>query len=387
MKVLHVIPSVSTVHGGPSRAIIDMEQALSRRGLSVTTITTDDDGDDKRLSVPLEKAVVEPYATRWYFARTTVFYKVSLGLVRWLNRNVVGFDVVHTHSLFSFAPVMAARIARRAGVPYVLRPLGVLARYGMEQRRPHLKRMSFNLLERGLIESAAAVHFTSRAERAQAEALGLNCRAVVIPLGIDLKMESRRQGVQEAAGQIELLFLSRIDQVKNLEGLLRALQIVCRQDTRVFLRIAGDGDAQYVENLKSLAVSLGLAERVTWLGYVSGERKAAELAHAHIFVQPSHSESFGIATIEALAAGLPCIVSHGVAIHEDVTAANAGVATSADAQSIAQGILCLIAKREAWAVMSESAHRLAIEQFSLDAMGARLESLYRDVAARRALAA
>jgi glycosyltransferase involved in cell wall biosynthesis len=316
-----------------------------------------------------------------------VFYKVSLGLVRWLNRNITAFDVVHTHSLFSFAPIMAARIARRAGVPYVLRPLGVLAQYGMEQRRPKLKRMSFNLLERGLIESAAAVHFTSRLEQAQAEALGLKCRSVMIPLGVDIQTEAISPRWQANSERIELLFLSRIDPVKNLEGLLRAMAIVCRQDARVFLRIGGDGETDYVESLKSLAAELGIAERVAWLGYVSGERKKAELSNAKVFVQPSYSESFGIATIEALAAGLPTIVSDGVATHQEIVSANAGIVTGSDAESIAHGILRFLAQPEIWNAMSQAARRLAVEQFSLDAMGEGLESLYHDIARERALAA
>ncbi len=160
MKVLHVIPSVSVVHGGPSRAMVNIERALAGRGIEVTTVTTNDDGDDRTLPVQCGSPIVTPYATRWYFPRTTVFFKVSIGLGQWLRRNVKSFDVVHVHALFSFAPVAAAFIARQAGVPYVLRPLGVLAPYGMTKHHPALKRVSFALIERRLIESADAIHFT-----------------------------------------------------------------------------------------------------------------------------------------------------------------------------------------------------------------------------------
>jgi len=85
MKVLHVIPSVSAVHGGPSRAIVDIERALAARGIEVTTVTTNDDGDHRTLPVQCGCPTVTPYATRWYFARTTVFFKVSIGLGQWLT--------------------------------------------------------------------------------------------------------------------------------------------------------------------------------------------------------------------------------------------------------------------------------------------------------------
>jgi glycosyltransferase involved in cell wall biosynthesis len=131
MRVLHVIPSVSPVHGGPSRAILDMERALAERGIEVTTVTTNDDGNSRTLPVLCSEPVATPYATRWYFPRTTLFFKVSIRLAQWLRANVADFDVVHAHALFSFAPIASAFIARQAGVPYVLRPLGVLSRYGM----------------------------------------------------------------------------------------------------------------------------------------------------------------------------------------------------------------------------------------------------------------
>src|SRR5262245_61012022 len=148
MKVLHVIPSISPVHGGPSRAIIDIERALAERGIEVTTVTTNDDGDSRTLSVACGEPISLTHATRWYFSRDTVFFKFSAGLAWWLANNIRRFDVVHTHALFSFAPVMAAFFARRARVPYIVRPLGVLSPYGMTQHHPVLKQMSFSLIER-----------------------------------------------------------------------------------------------------------------------------------------------------------------------------------------------------------------------------------------------
>ena len=326
MKVLHVIPSVSTVHGGPSRAITDIEQALADRGVEVTTVTTNDDGDTRTLPVACGEPIATRCATRWYFPRNTVFFKVSVGLSRWLKDNIPSFDLVHAHALFSFAPIAAAFLARRAGVPYVLRPLGVLAPYGMTRHHPMFKKASFALIERGLIESASAVHFTSSTEQAEAEALGLKCRGAVIPLGINVKAIPKIVFVERKPGEaFHLLFLSRIDRKKNLEGLLQGLRIVLSRNPKVILDIAGDGDPQYVALLQSFTRNIGVDSHVNWLGYVDGERKAEALAAASAFVLPSYSENFGIAVVEALAAGLPCLVSRGVSISDEVAKAGAGM--------------------------------------------------------------
>jgi glycosyltransferase involved in cell wall biosynthesis len=380
MKVLHVIPSVSAVHGGPSRAIVDIEHALAARGIDVTTVTTNDDGDSRTLPVPCGEPIAIPFATRWYFPRSTVFFKVSVGLGQWLKDNIASFDVVHAHALFSFAPVAAAFLARRAGVPYILRPLGVLAPYGMTRHHPIAKRASFALVERGLLESASAVHFTSSAERAEAEALGLECEGVVIPLGIDVDGVAKSMPLRrESSGAFNLLFLSRIDQKKNLEGVLHALRLVRAKNLNVALSIAGSGELQYVETLQMLARDLAVDKHVKWLGYLDGARKYEALKAASAFVLASYSENFGISVTEALAAGLPCLVSRGVAISESIASAGAGMLIGTDPVDIAEGIGQLLGRQNEITRMSKAARALASSAFSIETMGARLESLYRSI--------
>lgn len=380
MRVLQVIPSVSPVHGGPSRAIVNIEQALAARGVEVTTVTTNDDGDARTLPVPCGVPIATPCATRWYFPRSTVFFKVSVRLAQWLRGNIAAFDVVHAHALFSFAPVAAAFLARRAGVPYVLRPLGVLAPYGMTRHHPFLKKVSFALIERQLIESASAVHFTSSLERAEAEALGLKCNGVLIPLGIDLGGSTRSVVARRKQGDaFNLLFLSRIDQKKNIESLLQALRIVLSRNPNVVLKIAGAGDPNYVKSLQSLARRLAIDDHVDWLGYVEGDSKTDVLAGASAFVLPSYSENFGIAAAEALAAGLPCLVSRGVAISDEIEEAGAGMVVGTTPNEIAAGIENILGDEQAMSAMSAAARALASAAFSIDAMGARLEALYHDI--------
>lgn len=379
MRILHVIPSVSPVHGGPSRAIVDIEQALATRGIEVTTVTTNDDGDACTLPVRCGKPVVTRFATRWYFPRTTVFFKLSIGLGQWLRENVSAFDVVHAHAIFSFAPIAAAFIARQAGVPYVLRPLGALAHYGMTRHHPMLKRVSFALIERQLLESANAVHFTSLAEQREAEALGLKYRSALVPLGVDVAFVSKKTYVRNERDAFDLLFLSRIDPKKNIEGLLQAIQLVRAKNLNVTLNIAGDGEARYVATLQSLARDLGIATHVKWWGYVEGDKKRDLLASSSAFVLPSYSENFGVAVAEALAAGLPCVVSRGVALSTEIEKVGAGIVVETTPDDIAAGLERLIGDRGGLSVKSAAACTLAANTFSIELMGARLEALYRKI--------
>src|SRR5205823_3859278 len=100
--------------------------------------------------------------------------------------HVRDYDLVHIHALFSYPSVAAAVIAGIAGVPYLVRPLGVLNQWGMRHRRRWLKLLSLRVIESRILARAAAVHYTSRQEQLEAMETGIEGNPVVIPLGIDL---------------------------------------------------------------------------------------------------------------------------------------------------------------------------------------------------------
>ncbi len=374
MKVLHVIPSLWRGDGGPTHALLAIEKALTARGVNVETATTDDAGPGKRNGKQCGQPLLEGGATHWYFRKRADFYKPAPSLLRWLSREVTRFDIVHIHALFSFTTTAAARAAHMAGVPYIVRPMGSLDRWGLQQRRPLFKQLSLSLIERPVLERAAAVHFTSESEAQHAAALGLKIKPVIIPLAVD----TEAPGLRTPSDKVRLLFLSRLDPKKNVEGLLAALALLLDEPVRWEAFLAGDGDPVHVDFLKAIARRLQLDERVHWLGRVEGEAKARAFTNADVFVLPSHSENFGIAAAEALAAGLPCVLGEGVAIAADVSAAGAGVAVSPTPAAIAAG-LRLIMDSETRERMSLAARQLAQERYSMPALGANLARLYTDL--------
>lgn len=385
MKVLHVIPSLSHVHGGPTQALALMERALTAQGVSVDTATTDDDGPGARNGKPCGEPLRENGALHWYFAKRTDFYKASPAFARWIAREARRYDLLHIHALFSFTTTAAARAAQRTGVPYIVRPLGTLNRYGMRERRPWIKGLSMKWVEGPILRGAAAVHFTSEAEATEARTLGIAFKEAIIPLAVEPVPASGAVGhspFEQLRGSPCVLFLSRLDPKKNLEGLIDAVALLAGTVPALRLLVAGDGSPEYVASLHARAAALGISRQVVWAGHVEGEQKAAAFASADVFALPSHSENFGIAAAEALAAGLPCVLGQGVAIAQDVVQAQAGVAVDTDAQSIADGLRRIISDKEGLMRMSANASRLAQEHFSMQAMGARLKQLYTDILSR-----
>lgn len=389
MRVLHVIPSMSLVHGGPSRAVRAMEAALSAFGVQCEIASTNDDGANRRSCHPLGMPLAGSAAgqgARWYFHKNLDFYKCSWSLAAWLRRSARNYDVLHIHALFSFSTIIAAWVARLADVPYVVRPLGTLSTYSLRQRRPWLKSLSLRLLEAPLLAHAAAVHFTSQQEMLEAQALGIPMRCWVIPLGLQfaapISLEAADREFPSLTNTTYFLSLSRIDPKKNIDGLIDAFGLIARKYPRVLLVIAGDGDCAYVQTLRQRAAAAGHADRIIWAGNVDGERKQALLQRAYAFVLPSHSENFGIAVVEALGAGLPCLVSNQVAIFHDVIAAGAGLACSTVAADIAEKMGTLLGDDTTLETMRKNAVDLAAERYSLDAMGRRLRDLYNVIAKR-----
>ena len=375
MKVLHVIPSVSAVHGGPSIALKIMTRALAQAGIEVHVATTDDDGAG-HLQVPLNTRVEYNSVPHFFFARQTQFYKFSLPLTRWLQNNASAYDILHLHALFSYSTMPAAYFARRAHVPYIVRPLGTLNRYGMTQHHARIKQFSYPLIERRIIQNAARMHYTSAQEKLEAEALGVTQASVVIPLGLEADAFSFTERARAADAPIRLLFLSRLDPKKGLERLLSAFAQLLTGNPRAVLMIAGEGEADYVAALKQYTANLHVDKAIEWRGFVSGDAKRALLAQADFFVLPSYSENFGISVAEALAAGLPVVVTPEVGIAQEIAEARAGLIVENE-NALAEALNTLTRDAALRAAMGERGRALAAEKFSVEAMTRALMDLYK----------
>lgn len=351
-----------------------MERGLVQRGVSVTTLTSDHAlGADRP----------DACASRVYKHLWTARYKMAPGMLPFLWRHVRDFDVVHIHALFSFAATAAAWCARMRRVPYVVRPLGTLSDYGVRHRRPLLKRLSIAAIEAPILAHAAAVHFTSEEEAEEARRLVGRLRSAIIPLGLDAPDAASPEAVQRlrqrVGGRRPVLFLSRLDPKKNLESLIEAFARSESLRATCALVVAGDGDPDYRTRCEEQARKAGVADLIHWLGHVEGDQKAAAFAIAEIFVLPSYSENFGIAAAEAMLAGLPCVLSPGIAITHEAHRAGAAEVGGPDPASVKIALERLIENAPLRRLQGERARSFAHERYSVAIMTQRLIGLYRDI--------
>src|SRR5690606_19926978 len=95
-------------------------------------------------------------------------------------------------------------------------------------------------------------------------------------------------------------------------------------DRHAALVLAGPGEADYIDQMKHRVSEHGMDDRVVWTGMLRGEDRIGALASADLFVLPSHQENFGIAVVEALAAGTPVLISDQVNIANELVMAGVG---------------------------------------------------------------
>lgn len=379
--MLHVIPSLSASRGGPSFQLPLIAHRLAAKGIVVDIATTDDDGHG-RLDVVRRQWVQKSGVKYVYFPRNLRTYTVSLPLARWLWKSVRKYDVVHIHSLFSFPSTAASLAARHHGVPYVLRPLGTLSKWSLENLHPRLKQISIRVIERGALHGAAAVHFTSNQEYSEAaESLEVN-HPVVIPNAVVIPERDAESNLTilkeypDLGDRFVILYLSRLDRKKGLDLLFRAYVEVRARLPRAALVVAGDGVERIRLELHQEARELGIAGDITWTGFVDGARKASLYALADVFVLPSHSENFGSAVVEAMAAGVPVIVTRGVGIWPEIEEHMAGRAIDFAPDELRDALIECAENEVIRRTMGENGRRLARDRFSSESVSTQLATMY-----------
>ena len=377
MKVLHVIPSLSPIYGGPSFSTRHMVEALAALGVDLHVASTTANGRSES-RMPLDRPVVDGGVRYFYFPRQhPKSWTFSWPLTRWLAQHAHAYDVLHVHALFSYPTLPACWAARRTGVPYVLSPHGTLdpwsLRFRAWKKAPYLR-----VLERRNLLGAAAVHAVSSQEQRAVEALGLPIRAVTIPHGVNAPAirdaEGRRRRSPATDDAVNILFLSRLHPKKGLELLLEAVEALTGK-LHLRLVVAGDGDAAYVKRLQARSGSARLKKVVSFVGFVDGAEKERLLQEADLFVLPSYDENFGMAVAEAMSESLPVVVSEHVALADQVTAAGAGIVVPCDAGKLAQAIDMLARNQGLRHRMGTAGRRLVEAEFSWSEVGKRLKQL------------
>jgi glycosyltransferase involved in cell wall biosynthesis len=339
LSILRVIRSLDPGLGGTVEAVRQAVLAAQAHGAEVEIATMDDPHAAFLADAPCPVHALPGRGT----------YGWSPGLEPWLQANLARFDIATIEGLWQFHGPTVRRAARAARRPYVVWPHGMLDPwFKRASRLKHLKKtLYFHLRERAVLCDAACVVFTADDEERLAHASfgRLPIRSAVVPLGVvrpPAEDGGQRRAFDAACPGIDrapyILFLGRLNPKKGPDLLLDAFQAVSVRRPDLHLVMAGPGDPAYIQRLRSRADS-ACASRIHWPGMLQGEAKWGAFRGAKLFALPSHQENFGIAIVEALACGVPVLISTAVNIWREIIADGAGIACTDHADNVERNLL------------------------------------------------
>lgn len=389
MRIAHVLPLVSSRFGGPAVFATDASEALQDLGHDVTVFSTNmgkvpSSADNRKIldaEMPLNSDVIN---IELFDVDSPERLVRSTGLSKRLNSVLGDFDIVHIHSLWLHPQFAAQRAARKAGVPYVVSPHGALDPY-LRERGKARKAVTSMLWQDRMLKSSKALHITTREEGELIAGIADSVPRVLVPNGIWVSRFSNDDGDGKRFRDEHLdgfdgplvLFLGRVTFKKGVDVLIRSFAHTLKREPAARLAIVGPDDENLTPELVALAESLGLADSVIFTGAVYGKARADALAATDVWALSSHTENFGIAVVEALAAGLPTIVSPAVNLADGILEAKAGLVAELNPQKFGDAVADLLTLEDLRSSVSRNAVVHA-QQFDWPVIAPQLAQMYQD---------
>ncbi|HAR63834.1 MAG: transferase [Candidatus Margulisiibacteriota bacterium] len=332
MNILQVIPSVNPAGGGPVETLVQGAKIMADSGHNTEVATVDDP----------QASWVKDFPYRLYpLGPGTLTYGYSNRFVPWVINNGKNYDCIIVHGIWQYHSYGVWKACRASGKPYYLFTHGMLDPWFKEHYPlKHLKKMVYwHFAESRVLKDAKAVLFTCEEELllARRSFRSYSCNEKAVSYGTSAPPGDKETlkkkffaDYPELHGKKILLFLGRIHPKKGCDLLIDAFSLVFQNEPSVQLVIAGPDQVGWKKELATRARQLGVENRITWTGLLTGDLKWGAYYASEVFVLPSHQENFGIVVAEAMACGLPVLISNKVNIWREIKQDDAGLIESDD---------------------------------------------------------
>jgi glycosyltransferase involved in cell wall biosynthesis len=370
-KVLIVAASYKPawIYGGPIYCMSALCETLAAKGYHIHVITTNANGKTDFTKKNGSITIIDGIPVTNYRRITGDHTSISPAHTFALMNIVKEYDVVHIQGWWNWVAIMALQVCRWHGVPHVLTPHGSLSDYTFRVSSgiPFKQWLHKLLFKKQLHQTL--IHVTSSEERERLSKALPEAQTVEIPNILAIPDLLKKRESQD--NRLKIVFLGRINEVKNLELLIRSLLQV---SFPFILNIIGEGDPAYIAKLKTLA-SNHLDIRFT--GPLSGVEKFQALADADILALLSYTENFGNVVIEALSQGTAVLISHHVGTAHFVQTFELGYVIPADMDTCINILERINSDRSTLETIRQRSPAIVAREFKPDTLAQRyVELLY-----------
>ena len=384
MRISHIIDSLDPLQGGPPVSTVSLAAAQAALGHDVTVVSNEFSDPNLHLNRLLGAI---PGSDRLNFE--FISYKNSLGRLfsvsakRFFNKNIQCWEMLHLHGIWSPILWAAANCAIAQNVKWGIAPRGMLHPWALEQKQ-WKKRLALELGWRRLIRRAAFLHVLNAEEKAYVCQRFPGRPIDIIPNGVfpgevncgtsDFLVSPQMARLK---GRAYILFMGRLHYVKGLDYLAEAFSMVAQVHPEIDLVVAG-ADAGMLRLFQAQVSRLGISKRVHVVGAIFGADKYAVLHNALCLCHPSRQEGFSMSIIEALASGLPVVISEGCHFGE-VEEQGAGKVVELNASSIANALLKIIENDKWRKNAGQKAKELALTKYTWPKLAEHSINIYQSV--------
>lgn len=352
IRLLFVTPYYKPAHvyGGPSYSVPALCEALVNLGAEVTVFSTNANGQRNLPGSPGTLHDIDGVQV-YYYKRDlpgNYFYSTQLRSACYNQIRSSAFDLVYVASNWGYPFLPSSRSARSRSIPYVVTPRTSFMESTWKGKY-FKKKIYHDLVERSLINGASALHYTTSFEVQESAWLDLNPQAFVVPNPVQFaefellperKIFRRRYGILES--DKVLLYLGRVEQRKGIDISLSAFAQIADNFPDSKFVIAGPEEDNYKKTLVEMVSKLNIIDRVIFTGYLNPSQRLEALVDANLFILTSHSENFGMSVVDALAVGLPVIISDRVGLADIVQQENLGLVTPLEVEKVSLALITLL---------------------------------------------